>query len=147
MKVFQTAKQRAVSHEHPPLMRPQCLWCPAGICCVCVCLLAQSCLTLCDPMDCSPPGSSVLGYSPGKNARVGCHALLQWIFPTQRLNPGLPHCRCILYRLSHQGSPRILEWVAYTFSSRSSRPGIELGSPVLQVDPFPTKLSGKPFPW
>ena len=35
MKVFQTAKQRAVSYEHPPLMRPQCLWCPAGICCVC----------------------------------------------------------------------------------------------------------------
>ena len=42
------------------------------------------------------------------------------IFPIQGLNPGLPHCRQILYQLSHKGSPRILEWVAYPFSSRSS---------------------------
>ena len=35
----------------------------------------------------------------------GCHALLQGIFPTQGSNPGLPHCRRILYRLSHKGSP------------------------------------------
>ena len=47
---------------------------------------------------------------------------LQRIFPTQGLNPGLLHCRQILYQLSHKGSPRILEWVAYPFSSRSSRP-------------------------
>ena len=46
-------------------------------------LVAQSCLTLCNPMDCSPPGSSVHGDSPGKNIGVGCHALLQGIFPTQ----------------------------------------------------------------
>ena len=71
----------------------------------CVCLAAQSCLTLWDPMDCSPPGSSVHGDSPGKNIGVGCHALLQGIFPTQGLNPGLPHCRRILYQLSHKGSP------------------------------------------
>ena len=58
-----------------------------------VCLVPQSCLTLCDPMDCSPPGSSVHGDSPGKNTGVGCHALLQGIFPTQGLNSGLPHCR------------------------------------------------------
>ena len=50
---------------------------------------------------------------------MGCHALLQGIFPTQGSNPGLPHCRWILYRLSHQGSPRILEWVAYPFSRGS----------------------------
>ena len=50
------------------------------------------------------------------------HSLLQGIFPTQGLNPGLPHCRQILYQLSHKGSPRILEWVAYPFSSRSSWP-------------------------
>ena len=86
-----------------------------------LCLAAQSCPTLCNPMDCSPPGSSVHGDSPGKNIRVGCHALLQGIFPTQGLNPGLPHCRQILYHLSHQGSPRILERVAYPFSSRSSQ--------------------------
>ena len=47
-------------------------------------------------------------------------SLLQGIFPTQGLNPGLPHCRQILYQLSYQGSPRILESVAYAFSSRSS---------------------------
>ena len=46
---------------------------------------AQSCLTLCDPMDCSPPGSSVHGDSPGKNSGVGYHALLQVIVLTQRL--------------------------------------------------------------
>ena len=44
--------------------------------------------------------------SPGKNTGVGCHALLQGIFPTQGLNPGLLHCRWILYQLSYQGSPR-----------------------------------------
>ena len=85
-------------------------------------LVVQSCLTLCDPMDCSPPGSSVHGDSPGKNTGMGCHALLQGIFPTQGSNPGLPHCRWILYQLSHKGSPRILEWVAYPFSPGSSRP-------------------------
>ena len=56
-------------------------------------------------MDCSLPGSSVLGDSPGENPGVGCHFLLQGIFTTQGLNPGLPHCRQILYYLSHQGSP------------------------------------------
>ena len=49
-------------------------------------------------------------------------SLLQGIFPTQGSNLGLPHCRQILYQLSHKGSPRILEWVAYPFSSGSSRP-------------------------
>ena len=59
----------------------------------------------CDPMDCGTPGSSVPGDSPGKNTGVGCHALLQGIFSTQGLNPGLQHCRLILCPLSHQGSP------------------------------------------
>ena len=70
-----------------------------------VCLVAQLCPTLCDPMDCSPPGSSVPGDSPGKNTGVGCHVLLEGIFPTQGWNSGLLHCRWILYHLSHQGSP------------------------------------------
>ena len=87
--------------------------------CAVLCLVAQSGPTLCDPMDCSPPGSSVHADSPGKDTGVGWHALLQGIFLTQGLNPGLPHCRWILYQLSHQGSPRILEWVAYTFSGSS----------------------------
>ena len=48
-----------------------------------MCLIAQTCPTLYDLMDCSPPGSSVHGDAPGKNTGVGCHALLQGILPTQ----------------------------------------------------------------
>ena len=73
-----------------------------------LCLVTQLCLTLCDPVDCSPPGFCVRGDSPGKNTGVGSHSLLQGIFPTQGLKPGLPfllHCKWILYHLSHQGSP------------------------------------------
>ena len=73
-------------------------------------------------MDCSPPSSSVHEDSPGKNTRVDFHALLQEIFPTQGSNPGLLHCRVILYHLSHQGNPGILKWVAYPFSKVSSWP-------------------------
>ena len=69
-----------------------------------LCLVAQSCLTLCNPMDCSPPGSPVHGDSPGKNIGVGGHALLQGIFLAQGSNSDLPHCRQILYHLSPQGS-------------------------------------------
>ena len=68
-------------------------------------LVAQLCQTLCDLMDCSLPGSSVHGDSPGKNTGVGCNVLLQGILLTQGSNPGFPHCRQILYCLSHQGSP------------------------------------------
>jgi len=51
--------------------------------------------------------------SPGQNTGVGSLSFLQGIFPTQVSNPGLPHCRWILYQLSHKRSSRILEWVAY----------------------------------
>ena len=60
--------------------------------------------------------------SPGQNTGVGSLSLLQGIFPTQGSNPGLPHCRQILYQLSHKGSPKIQEWVAYPFSRGSSQP-------------------------
>ena len=60
--------------------------------------------------------------SPGQNTGVDTLSLLKEIFPTQGLNPGLPHCRWILYELSHKGSPGIQEWVAYPFSSGSSQP-------------------------
>ena len=86
---------------------------------VCVCLVTQSCPTLCNPVDCSLPGSSSPLDSPGKN-RSELHTLLWEIFPTQGSNPGLPHFGWILYCLSHQGSPRILEWVVYPFSRGSS---------------------------
>ena len=79
--------------------------------------VAQSCPTLFDPMDYTRPWKS-----PGQNTGVGSLSLLQGIFPTQGLNPGLPHCRRILFQLSHKGSPRILEWVAPLFSRGSSQP-------------------------
>ena len=68
------------------------------------------------------PGSSVHGDSPGRNTGVGCHALVQGIFPTQGSKPGPPHCRQILYHMNHQGSTRILEWVVYPFSRETSQP-------------------------
>ena len=61
--------------------------------------------------------------SPGQNTEVGSLSLLQGIFPTQGSNPGLPHCRQILYQLSHKGSPRILR----------------VGSPSLLQQIFPTQ--------
>ena len=70
---------------------------------------------------------------------------LQGIFPIQGLNPGVWHCRRILYHLSHQGSPRILEWVPYPFSRASFWPGIELVSPALQAGSLSAELSGKLF--
>ena len=127
--------------------------------------VTQSCPTLCDPVDCRPPGSSIHGIlqarilewvaisfsrgsswprdrtqvshkqadvltseppgnhglyspwnSPGQNTGVNSLSLLQGS------NPGLPHCRWILYQLSHKDSPIILEWVAFPFSSGSSQP-------------------------
>ena len=82
--------------------------------------------------------------SPGQNTGVGSLSLLQGTFPTQGLNPGLPHFRQILYQLSHKGSPRTLEWVAYPFSSRSCQPRNRTGSPAWQEDSLPTELSGNP---
>ena len=79
--------------------------------------------------------------SPGQNTGVGSHSLLQEIFPTQGSNPGLPHCRQILYQLSHQGSP-------IPSSADFPNPEIELGSPALQVDSLPAELPGTPgVPW
>ena len=83
--------------------------------------VAQLCLTLCDPMDCSLPGFSIHGIS---QARILVWVAISfsrgsswprdwtWVFP---------HCKWILYQLSHKGSPRTLQWVTYPFSSRSSR--------------------------
>ena len=60
----------------------------------------------CDPMNCSPAGSSVHVDSPGNNTGMDCHALFPGIFPTQSSNSGLLYCSQILYHLNHQGSPR-----------------------------------------
>ena len=74
---------------------------------------AQSCPTL------WPHGLYSPWNSLGQNTGMGSFCLLQGIIPTQGSNPGLLHCRQILYQLSHKRSPRILEWVAYPFSSGS----------------------------
>ena len=60
---------------------------------LCMCLVTQSCPTLCDPMDCRPLGFVHEDYCPGKNTGVGWHALLQGNLPHQGSKPGLPHCR------------------------------------------------------
>ena len=95
----------AKSEEKSVLEWGSCCHCHAGL--------------LCDPMDCSPPGSSVHGDSPGKNTGVGCHAFLQGIFPTPGSNSGLPHCRPILYHLSHKGVESPLNYVAVVFLENS----------------------------
>ena len=69
-----------------------------------MCLRALWCLTLCDSLDCSPPGSSVFGISPGKNTGVGCHFFFQGIFSTQGSNLSLA-LQVDSFPLSHQGSP------------------------------------------
>ena len=107
--------------------------------CVVKVKVTQSCPTLCYPHGPYSPWNS-----PGQNTGVGSLSLLQGIFPTQGSNPGLPHCRQILYQLSHRGSPRTLEWVAYPFSRGSSWPRNLLRSPALQADSLPAELSGKP---
>ena len=73
---------------------------------LCVCAQPlQSCQTLCYHME--PTRLLCLWDSPGKNTGMGCHALLQGVFPTQGWNLGLLHCRQIRYQLSHQGSPKL----------------------------------------
>ena len=72
----------------------------------------------------------------GQNTGVGSFSLLQGIFPTQGSNPGLPHCRRILYQLSYKGSPRILECVVYPFSRGSSWPTNRTGVSFIAVGFF-----------
>ena len=124
-------------------------------------------------MDCSLPGSSVPGDSPGKNTGVDFPSLLQRIFLTQRSNPGLPYFRQTLYHLSHQErkpTKYCVESLSYPTLCDPTRllcpwgfsrqeywsglpcpalgdlpnPGINLGSPALQADSLPAELPGKP---
>ena len=77
--------------------------------------VAQSSLTLCDPMDYTVHGilqARILERVIFPFSRGSSQVNLQGIFPTQGLNPGLLHCRWILYQLSHKGSPILLFWVA-----------------------------------
>ena len=87
----------------------------------------ESCLVMPDFLQIH--GLYSLWNYPSQNTGVGWLSLLQGIFQTQELNPGLPHCRQILYQMSHKGSPRILGWVAIPSPAGLPNPGIELGSP------------------
>ena len=109
-----------------------------------LCLVTQSCLTLWDPKDCSLPGSSVHGDSPVKNTGEGCHALLQGIFPTQGLNLGLPHCRQILYHLSHKTTDRQRKLGTLPFSLKGSISQLlwSIASSITLVRPWVGKI-----PW
>ena len=95
-----------------------------------LCLVAQSCLTLCDPMDCSPPGSSVHGILQAR--------ILEWAAisfsrgSSQESNPGLPHCGQTLYPLSHQGSPEKISF--------RQLPGLERMKPSLIRGPIKQAL-------
>ena len=81
---------------------------------------SESCSVLSDSL--WPQGLYSPWNSPGQNTGVGSLSLLEGIFPIQGSNPGLPHCRRIVYQLSHKGRPRIVKWVANPFSRESSQP-------------------------
>ena len=80
----------------------------------------------------------------GQKTGVGSLSLLQGIFPMQGFNPGLPHCRRILQQLSHQGSPRILEWGAFPFSRGSAQPRDRTQVSCIAGRFFTAELQGKP---
>ena len=113
-------------------------------------LSAQLCPIVCNPMDCSPSGSSVHGDSPGENTGVGCCALLQGIFPTRGLNSGLPHCRWILYQLRHKGSTVMLAPTQYsklhTFWKQKVLFDIHIHSWIHHLNRLLTYLSSQKIP-
>ena len=106
---------------------------------MCVSLVAQLCPTLCNPMDCSPPGSSVHGDSPGKNTGVGCHALLHGTS-----QPRSPALQADSLPSEPPGKPKNTG-VAIPSPGDLPDPGTEPGSLALQADSLPAKLQGKPL--
>ena len=106
--------------------------------------MSESCSVVSDSL--RPHGLYSPWNSPGQNTGVGSHSLLQGIFPTLGSNPGLPHCKWILYQLSHKGSPRILDRVDCSFSSGSSQPRNQTGVSCIAVDSLPAVLPGNNLP-
>ena len=105
-----------------------------------LCYCAGLCLiTLCDPMDCSRPGSSVHRDSPDKNTGVGYHTLLQGISPTQGLNQDILNCRLIHYQLSYPGSPHI--HMETEFQTQINQHGIFREDQLLSLSFPPCSLS------
>ena len=103
-------------------------------------LVTQSCLTVCDPVDCSLPGSSLHGDSPSKNTGVAWHFFLQGSFLTWGLNWGLHHCRHSLPseppgkpENAGVGSLSLLQGIFLTQE-------LKWGSPVLQADSLPAEV-------
>ena len=80
-------------------------------------------------MDCNPAVFTIHGNSPGKNTGVGFHVLLQGIFPTQELDPGLPHCRRLLYYVSRQGTAGLPPALKHLFSSTKDSAPARSGYP------------------
>ena len=127
-----------------------------------VCLVIQSCLTLCDPMDHSLPGIFVHGILQARMLECEAHQAppftgffrqeywngLSWPPPWDLPNLGIklrsPALQEGFYHLNHQGNPRIRKWVAFIYSRDLPNPGINLESPALQVNSLPAELSGKP---
>ena len=112
--------------------------------------VAQSCPTLCDPRDCSPPSSSVRGILQARVLEWVAMAFSQGIFLTQGSNLGLPHCKQFLYHLSHQGSPKVslvilMRWVLEHLRMRAggqeNQSGLTLSLPLSCPHP-PTSVKG-----
>ena len=135
------------SHTSLHLIPSQC-W-PRDQWCTVLCFTAQLWLTVSnhmagDALGCSPPGSSVHEDSPGKNTGVGCHALLQGIFPTQ----GSTQVSCIAGQFFTIWAIREAQkyWSGYPIPSPRDlpNPGIEPGSPAFQANSLPADLPGNP---
>ena len=107
-------------------------------------LVAELCPILCDPTDCALQAPLFMGFSRQEYCS-GLPCPPPGDLSNQGSNPGLLHCRQILYSLSHQGSPRRLEWVACPFSRHLPDPGMELGSPALQADFYQLSNQGSPL--
>ena len=115
------------------------------IICAVLCSVAQMFLTLCDPMDCSWPGSSVYGDSPGKNTGVDCKPSSRGYSQSRNWT----QVSCIEGGFFTNWATREAQeyWSGYTILSSLDLPdpGIKLGSPALQADSLPAELPGKPF--
>ena len=94
-----------------------------------LCIVVQSCLTLCNSTDCSLPGPSVHGDSPGKNTRVGCHALLQGNLPNPGMEPRSPTLQANSLPSEPPGKPKntgvgSLSLLSGTFSTQELNQGL-----------------------
>ena len=109
-------------------------------------LVPQSCPTLCDPMDDSPPGSSVHGESPSKNSRVGCHALLLHGIFQPGIEPRFPTLQADSFLSEPPGKPKNTAVGSLSFfQGIFLTQGLKPGSPAFQEDSLPVELPGKPW--